>query len=371
MREQRPCELCGTLCDPVSLTGFSGQWLCPSCLENETRICSHCDERIWADDDFGDSSRSLCQECFDRYYVRCNSCRSVIPYDEVNYPCDDEDTPLCCTCYDRDQRKERFIHDYFYKPEPVFHGSGPRFIGVELEIDEGGEFTSNAQVLLDAGNAGGNENIYIKHDGSLSEGLEIVTHPASLDYHMNTLPWPKIMETARRLGYRSHQCGSCGLHCHVSRSAFGLSEEQQDACIARILYFVEKHWEELLKFSRRTPRQLEQWAARYGFRDKPMDILAHVKKGYHGGRYSCVNLENRTTIEIRLFRGTLKLNTLLATLQMVDRICDVALFMSDEEVKAMSWTTFVSGCTRPELIQYLKERRLYVNEPVSGGEEEI
>ena len=36
----------------------------------------------------------------------------------------------------------------------------------------------------------------------------------------------------------------------------------------------------------------------------------------------------------------------------------------------MSWTTFfVSGCTQPELVQYLKERRLYVNEPVeSEGE---
>ena len=43
--------------------------------------------------------------------------------------------------------------------------------------------------------------------------------------------------------------------------------------------------------------------------------------------------------------------------------------MSDEEVKAMSWTTFVSGCTRPELVQYLKERRLYVNEPVCVEEE--
>ena len=44
----------------------------------------------------------------------------------------------------------------------------------------------------------------------------------------------------------------------------------------------------------------------------------------------------------------------------------MALFMSDEQVKEMSWTTFVSGCTQPELVQYLKERRLYVNEPVES-----
>ena len=51
---------------------------------------------------------------------------------------------------------------------------------------------------------------------------------------------------------------------------------------------------------------------------------------------------------------------------MVDRICDVALYLSDSEIKEMSWTTFVAGCTAPELVQYLKERRLYVNEPVES-----
>ena len=71
-----------------------------------------------------------------------------------------------------------------------------------------------------------------------------------------------------------------------------------------------------------------------------------------------------------MFRGTLKYNTLMATLQLVDKICEVALCLSDEELKALSWTTFVSGCRSEELVQYLKERRLYVNEPV-GAEEEV
>ena len=101
----------------------------------------------------------------------------------------------------------------------------------------------------------------------------------------------------------------------------------------------------------------------------PKDILDHAKKGTNGSRYTCVNLQNDSTIEFRIFRGTLKYNTLIATLQLVERICDVAIFLSDEELKAMSWTTFVSGCQAPELMQYLKERRLYVNEPVAGEEE--
>ena len=42
---------------------------------------------------------------------------------------------------------------------------------------------------------------------------------------------------------------------------------------------------------------------------------------------------------------------------------------SDEEIKNMSWTTFVSGCTEPELIEYLKTRRIYINEPIDSEED--
>lgn len=132
---------------------------------------------------------------------------------------------------------------------------------------------------------------------------------------------------------------------------------------------MEKFWDELLLFSRRTQRQMNRWAARYGYKDVPKEILDHVKKGDHQGRYTAVNLTNEETIEFRMFRGTLKLNTFIATLQFVDRICDVALFMSDEELRAISWSTFASGCTQPELVQYLKERRIYINEPVESEEE--
>lgn len=241
-------------------------------------------------------------------------------------------------------------------------------MGVELEIDDGGESSSNAKELLSIANRS-YEHIYCKHDGSLEEGFEIVTHPMTLDYHREGMTWADILHKAVAMGYKSHQAGTCGLHVHVNRNAFGSTEDEQEACIARILYFFEKHWEELLKFSRRTQRQLDRWAARYGYKEQPREILEHAKKGYHGGRYTCVNLQNDSTIEFRMFRGTLKLNTLIATLQLVDRICEVAICLSDEEVKNMSWSTFVSGCQAPELVQYLKERRIYVNDVVAAEEE--
>ena len=112
------------------------------------------------------------------------------------------------------------------------------------------------------------------------------------------------------------------------------------------------------------------WSARYGFEKTGEEILKKAKSGCNG-RYVAVNLNNYHTIEFRLFRGTLKYNTFIATLQMVDIICDVALSMSEREIDDMSWSEFVSTIPDKELVQYLKERRLYVNEAVTvnGGEE--
>lgn len=51
-----------------------------------------------------------------------------------NYEDGDEDTPICYDCHTRVSR-EKAIHDYYYKPTPLFRGDGPRYFGVELEID--------------------------------------------------------------------------------------------------------------------------------------------------------------------------------------------------------------------------------------------
>ena len=363
------CSICGEEHPISGRIEFDGQELCPHCMDDETLLCEACGARIWRDDNAGDCDTPLCRTCYDYHYTECTRCGATIRNEDARYHDDDPEgeEPLCQHCYARSEQ-HNVINDYYYKPEPIFYGSGKRYFGVELEIDGAGELSSNAGRILELANTS-YEHVYCKHDGSLDDGFEIVTHPMTLDYHLREMPWAAIMAEAISMSYTSHQARTCGLHVHVNRSTFGCTEEEQDACIARVLFFFEKHWEELLKFSRRTEIQLKRWAARYGYKDQPMEILDHVKKGYGGGRYSSVNLQNRDTIEFRIFRGTLKYNTLIATLQLVNRVCDVASFLSDEEVKAMSWTTFMSGCQEPELVQYLKERRLYINEPVDGAVE--
>ena len=63
------------------------------------------------------------------------------------------------------------------------------------------------------------------------------------------------------------------------------------------------------------------------------------------------------------------MNTFLATLELVNAIIDTALYYSEEGLHKLSWSEFVSNIKEPELIQYLKERKLYVNEDINDVEE--
>ena len=259
------CTICNKPFSAHSLTEFDDQLFCRSCLAERTVRCLDCGERIYRSENSGTSEHPLCQDCHDDNYTYCERCGRMIHNDAAHY-FDGSDYPYCRSCYEIEC--DHSIREYNYKPEPIFHGDGDRFFGVELEIDDGGEEDSAARDIMDVGNRVG-EHIYCKHDGSLHDGFEIVTHPMSLEYHMHKMPWEAITDKARNLGYTSHQAETCGLHIHVNRTSFGEDIEAQDEAIGRILYFVERNWNELLIFSRRTQEQLESWARRYGYKDQP------------------------------------------------------------------------------------------------------
>ena len=106
----RTCSRCG--CTADNLIEFHDRLLCPDCLDSMTEICVDCGTRFWnrecLTNDHGDP---ICPDCCDRNYTRCTRCGS-----------------------------------------PIFYGTGPRFFGVELEIDGAGEDSENASMLLNIAN---------------------------------------------------------------------------------------------------------------------------------------------------------------------------------------------------------------------------
>lgn len=367
-KEKVICSVCGCVIMDETINTIDGKTMCEHCFNEQTTTCDHCGKRILREDAMGDSHYTLCQHCYDYSYTACERCGRLIHNDDAYYEDNDDDYPYCYECYER--LGESSIKNYNFKPEPIFYGSGNLFYGVELEIDKGGEDFSNAQELLDIANLNC-ERIYCKHDGSINEGFEIVSHPISLDYHINNMNWLNIFEKAVNMDYRSHNTSTCGLHIHCSRSAFGKTFEEQELIISRIVFFVEKHWNELVKFSRRTPDNLNRWAAKYATISETAEETYQKAKEKNTGRYVAVNLENYNTVEFRMFRGTLCYRTFIATLQLVDEICYYAMNLSNKGVEDMSWSDFVSQILpkKSELIEYLKSKRLYINEPVEREEE--
>lgn len=362
----QPCTHCGAMHPRVNLTWMGSAELCPECLQRYTVCCDCCGERIWMANDYGTHYLHLCASCRADNYVTCENCGALIPQEDAHY--NDEYEAYCDSCYERGYGGT--IHNYSYKPEPIFYGDGPLYLGVELEVDEAGKDNINAVQALRAFNQ---ENVYgyVKSDGSLNDGFELVTHPCTLETHLQQVPWRETLEALRGMGYRSHAPGTCGLHVHVSRKALGKDVYEQEETIAKLLYIFERFWQEILRFSRRTESQINHWAARYGYKDCGEEILKEAKHGANG-RYACINLTNTDTIEFRVFRGTLKYNTVIATLQFVANLCRVAISLPEYRIQEFSWPALIEALTQdncPELVQYLKERNLYVNEPVTAERE--
>ena len=346
--EYTVCDECGEIVHNDYTMWINDRTVCDDCRDDLYTVCQCCNDYVRNSHAHDTADGYVCEYCYYEHYVECNSCGEMIHIDNAHY--DDWNEAYYC----RDCHNDQNIKPYGYKPEPVFYGTdSPLFMGIELEIDGGGENHDNAGELLAIDDL---DRIYCKHDGSLDEGFEIVSHPATLEYHRNSMQWSKIMEHALYMGYTSHNAGTCGLHIHISRNALGEEYDQQEQNIAKILYFVEKHWNKMLRFSRRTEYQLDRWASRYGIEphEQPEDILKKAKNGC--GRYKAINLLNWHTVEFRLFRGTLKYSTFMATLQLVSDLCKYCTSLTAEELQQASWRDFVATITDDTLITYLENR---------------
>ena len=186
----RTCSRCG--CTSENLIEFRDRLLCPDCLDSMTEICVDCSTRFWHRDNCNTAASPLCPDCCDRNYTRCTRCGSLISLDNCWYPYDNDD-PYCSDCCSDIENSP--IHDYYFKPRPIFYGTRPRFFGVELEIDGAGEDSENASTLLNIANRK-HSFAYCKHDDSLDDGFEIVTHPMSLEYQLHEMPWDEVLHEA-------------------------------------------------------------------------------------------------------------------------------------------------------------------------------
>ena len=329
------------------------RYICENCAA-EYYTCDYC-ENMFSEFNIAVNTYSLtlCDRCYNNYYFTCDGCGEVYHIDDAEYV---NDTYYCQYCAD-DYRGR--MYSYTYKPNPRFYG-GHAGYGVELEIDDG---DNKRDAVRDIQAAAG-KHIYIKEDASLSQvGMEIVTHPATLDYHINEFPWRDICHVALSYGYRSHDTDTCGLHIHASRSLFGSNELEQDLTIAKIMLLIDRWYDTyILRFARRDLSNMKRWADKpnAGIRPEDNDVDAVQKsKNTATDRYKAVNLCNSNTVEFRFFKGTLKRDTIIASIQWVDTIINYCKTTSLKNLFSATWDEIFGNTGHAELTAYLKQCKLY------------
>ena len=124
--------------------------------------------------------------------------------------------------------------------------------------------------------------------------------------------------------------------------AFGKTSRTQDAAVA---HFGTKHWEELLKFQPPDPAPAGSTGRLIAaYKGAPKDILDQARD--NGRPLYLRQSPERQYYWVRIFRGTLKYNTLMPHCSSLTRSA-MWQFLLRRGLKAMSWTTFVSGCQAP------------------------
>lgn len=336
----------------------NGDVVCPDCYDDECNACSSCGGVFYTEDlntDYAD--RYVCESCTHRYYTCCE-CGNLVSEGDSCYVDESEDD-YCPRCFE--SIKYSVIHPYSYKPEPIFYGK--KCLGVELEIDAPNSGSSSVDLSKDAAELqdilnSDKEYVYVKRDGSLDYGFEIVTHPISLHEHMHQVPWKKFMKEALRKGYRSHSTYTCGIHVHVSRADLGDTPSEREASIDVLVEWVEHNWDKLLVFSRRRLPDIQHWAKRFSEdTEEPLNDIIYKLKSRNTSRYTAINFTNYNTIEWRIFRGSLIYETLIAILQFVHLVTKK---VHDKNLE-FEWTDFVNSINKDEykeLTAYLNKRHL-------------
>ena len=352
------CSDCNTVYpidDEVAIDG--GEFfVCQTCADNYYIRCDDCGQYFSSDNIIKVEDDRYCQGCLDNQIDRgnidtCANCGDYFYTENMHYD-EYNDCYYCYNCRDDD---DDLIRDYHDNPSLVmFPDTNEPHFGIELEVDGGDSPNDLATALRDILT----NHAYFMHDGSLDNGVEIITQPHTLD-EFYKLPWDKVLDTCKDMNFKSHDAKTCGLHMHVSRSLF----KDNDA-IYRIIYFYEHYIDDILKMSRRTHGQMEQWANTYNWGNKTFakllsesNILHDYNYGDHCDRYHAVNLTNCNTIEFRLMRGTLNYKTFMATIDFLWTTANNAATMTNDDVTNVA--NYLKGIKK-ETLDYLHSRNAFL-----------
>jgi hypothetical protein len=224
----------------------------------------------------------------------------------------------------------------------------------------------------------GSSYCIIKSDGSLPHnGFEVVTTPQGLAKHIEVFKAWEIDPA-----YRAWNTGKCGMHVHIDSRAF------TQLTVGKFLMFINSsgNVDFIRKIAGRHPSVDEQ--ARSYCAAEHQSILANPKtavKGKSGERYRMVNMMNLgsreakrlglsmdnsyngryNTVELRIFRASLKKERLLAQIEFTHAsvmFCRVASWRDLNGTSFVKWLKTVAG-QYPALVKWYGVRNVHTSTP--------
>lgn len=395
------CANCGDHFSYAELndTG-NGDNVCDHCLYHSYTECDYCHSYYPNHDmHYADGSdENVCDDCWDNNYEECCGCGEMFQRDNMYMR---EGDWYCRYCYE--EREEE-------APEPMteheilgtkdmqkvmpptnvlgYHSNTPRcffrdesseppiskYFGIELEIDvpeskqDGQHRASVVNAVLTALNTDENRQNWnhwtAMNDGSTSGyGFELISQPMTIKYMEQAKIIERLcdaLQIAKDEGYRSHDTSTCGLHFHVSKNA--LSEE----CIVNAMMLVDKFWDVVFKMSRRNKNNI-RWGKKMDcfcylesdFNMQHNQMIDNVKNPHFAeDRYDAINLTNDHTIELRVCKGTMKKNTIMASLHFFDFLLELGEAETRYRIFMMTKEEFIDKAKEyhPSIKTYFEER---------------
>jgi len=295
-----------------SIIPFKYKLITESCTDYDLRQCMDCDTYMHEDEatfiEGANLERFVCSGCLDASYRYHED--DGMYYHEDDFPYDDEEY------YDEDDDEEsygRYAYDYNVLDTLPNKVSLPSDTDDEMLLGYEGEWEARNDICL----RGVVSDIHstmqdfalVKYDGSLRNGGEIVTAPATLK--AQKYYWSKFCESKKDFTGRikSWHTETCGTHIHVGRKFVTPLD------IGKLLVFINsKHNAEFIH--KIAGRSSSQWARRS---DK------HIKNGLQrSDKYEALNLGKASTIEFRIFRGNLKKFGIFRNLEFVHALVKFA-----------------------------------------------
>lgn len=281
------------------------------------RYTTHYDEQLGAD---------VCVECWELNNRSCDDCGETI---SIDYS-------LCDYC--EASSTERWIKNYSYRPELIFHPERPPrskkleplYIGIEMEMSFWNTEWEYPESAVGTLIGEWSDLLYAKEDASITNGFELVTHPMQPQWAMENFPW-EVLDTLLKEYSMKEEHDSCGVHIHMNKAAFTTS-----------------HLWKFLQLHHRMPdfcklvggRGDTHYATFSAFKSyhtrKDLKMISQnaKKSGVHGySRYMAINLENRHTIELRYPEGRVTVNAMKKNIEWVQMLFDYTREVSVEQVK--------------------------------------